>query len=346
MKVGGPGSPLIDPGRRLDQVYGVKAARQPGEAAGVDILDTGRLLKGRVVSVDGDGVLTVATDAGLFTAASATPLEVGREFWFQVVSTGTTPLLAEAGKANAVLNLLRVLLPGMLAMEEAVAGPAAGAGQELNQETDRLAQFLQANTVDATPDPVKLIKSISQLTLSQPSGGQAPGGQHQTLLPLGSDSDLPGLQKLARMLEAHAVINQQPAAAGGSNYLIFPVFFAEQGGRGEWMYSFEQEGDAGADPEAATASLSFYLAMSQLGDIHLSLTSRSNQLTGVFTLATPAAADHVRQHLPQLVKALQPMAGSVSITCRSAKFDCLKVLKDDLTAKAGIEHFALVDVKA
>lgn len=344
MKVGGSGPPLIDPGRRLDQAYGVKTARQTGEGVGLG-LDTERLVKGRVVSIDGDGLLTVATDAGSFTAASTTPLEIGREFWLQVVSAGSTPLLAEAGKANAVLNLLRVLLPGMVAMEEPAIG-LGGAGQDMKQEAARIPTFLEANAVDATPDPLKLIKSISQFNLDQPSGEHNPASLRLASLPGGSDIDLPGLQKLTRMLEAHAAVNQQPPSAGGSDYLIFPVFFAEQSGRGEWMYSFEQGNDGGSDPEAATASLSFYLAMSRLGDIHLSLTSRSNKLRGAFTLASPDAADHVRQHLPQLVKALEPMADSVIITCRSTPIDCLKILKDDLTAKAGIERFALVDVKA
>lgn len=340
MKVGGP--PGINPaGQRLDQAYGVKGTRLAVAAEmAPSLLDPGRLLKGRVVSVEGSGLLTVATEFGSFTATSATPLAVGREVWFQVTPAGATPLLAEAGKTNATINLLRVLLPEMVAL----SGPeVVGEGPEAS----RLSRLLAANAVDATPDPIKLIKSISQLNLGR--SGVASGSDPLPPIPLalGGDLDSPAAQKLARLLEAHALVNQQPAPGARGDYFIYPVFFAEQAGRGEWLFSFEQGGEDEADREGATATLSFYLTMTQLGDIHLSLTARPRGLTGTFTLATPEAADHLRQQLPQLVQALEPLSGAVVITCRSARLDCLTALKDELTAKAGLEErFALVDVKA
>lgn len=345
MKVGGPSVP--DPGRRLDQVYGVKSVR-PGATAEVAsglLLDPGRLLKGRVLTVEGTGLLTVATDLGTFTASSATPLAIGREFWFQVAPAGTTPLLAEAGKGNAVMNLLRVLLPGMVAGLEVLGGSGSGEGQGATPETAQLLRFLEENAVGATPDPVKLLKTISGLSLGRPSPEPPLDLLSPPPLPTGSDVELPVVQKLTRLLEAHAVVNQQPAAGGG-DYFIYPVFFAEQAGRGEWLFSFDQGREEEDAAGGTTATLSFYLAMSRLGDIHLSLTVRPQGVTGAFTMASPEAADHLRLHLPQLQEALEPLVGPVAITCRSARIDCLKALKEELTAMAGLERLSLVDVKA
>jgi hypothetical protein len=308
-------------------------------------------LKGRVVSIDKAGIITVATELGSFKASSASVLEVGREFWFQVVQSGTNPSLAEAGKTNAVLNLLRVLMPGgMLSGEGAttlvgVSDGPNGMMPEPTPEETRLIRFLADNAIDGKSDPGKLIKSLSQLHLGSPSRGKTPASNPaESVPPLLRGIDSPALQKLIRLLDSHASVNQQPAAVPGSDFILFPIFFAEQAGRGEWLFSYEQKGSE-ADYASVTA-ISFYLAMTQLGDIHLTITSRPNALSGVFTLTTDAAADHVRQHLPQLAEALNPLADSVVITCRTAQFDCLKALKDDLMAKIGQERFSLVDVKA
>ena len=345
MKIGGP--PAIDPSRRLDQVYGVKTARPATESA-AGLLDAGSLLKGRVVNIDAAGLLTVDTELGSFKASAASVLAVGQEFWFEVVQAGTNPLLAEAGKKNAVLNLLRILLPGLLAVDSPPPGtsaaPPPGDIPDPAQEAVPLSRFLADNAMDGTPDPAKLLKTISRLNLSPPTGTEAEVASRSAAQPLSlfHEVESPALHKLIRLLEAHTVVNQQPAA--GSDYLLFPVFFAEQAGRGEWLFSYEQEGGA-ADP-AATTNISFYLAMSRLGDTHLAITCRPNTLNGVLTLSSDGAADHVRRHLPQLVEALKPLADEVVITCRTAQLDCLKTLKDELTAKAGLEHFALIDLKA
>ena len=349
MKVSGP--PTIDPGQRLDHSPGVKSLRPAAvpETMMAGLLEPGRLLRGKVVSIEGAGLFTIATELGSFKAASASILAVGREFWFQVVQGGASPLLAEAGKTNAVLNLLRVLLPGMIAADGMELGSLPlpeGDGQEVSQDAaTRLLRFLAANAVDGRPDPGKLLKTISHLDLSRPLDGTRAGGQPQEALALLRDLDSPAALKLTRLLEAHGAVNQQPPPSGSqSDYYLFPVFFAEQAGRGEWLFSFEREG-GGAD--AAATAISFYLTMSQLGDIHLKIAAQANALTGVFTLTTDDAADHVRQHLPQLNEALRPLADKVVISCRTAKFDCLKTLKEELTDKVGLEErFALVDVKA
>jgi hypothetical protein len=348
MKVGGP--PVIDHSRLLEQVYRAKTAPSALETTS-RLLDPGTLLKGRVLGSDQAGILTIATERGSFTATSSKALAVGQEFWFQVVQTGSGPLLVEAGKANAVLDLLRVLLPEMLAEVGGgtkallgANGTQSGTAPELTAGDLRLLQLLTANALDGQADPGKLIKLISQLQLSQPLDEKTLASASKGAMPATDDLASPVLQKLARLLEGHATLNQQPPAATGSDYYLFPVFFAEQAGRGEWLFSYEQTGGQG--DAAFETTISFYLTMTQLGDIHLAITSGPKALSGVFTLTTKAAADHVRQLLPQLTAALSPLADNVVITCRTAQFDYLKTMKDDLTAKVGLLHFGLVDVKA
>lgn len=347
MKVGGP--PTLDRGQRLDQAYGAKSP--PGRATAEEaaaLLDPGRLLKGRVVAVEGNGWLTVATELGSFKASSFAALEVGREFWFQVVSAGANPVLAEAGKANAVVNLLRLLLPAMVAVDPAVASTADGSGPDAT--ANRWQQLLADLALDGTPDPIRLIKALAlvgQRRGQGSEGGLDPGRDSGPAAAANREPEPPASQRLGRLVEAHAEVNQQPAVGPGRDYLLFPVFFAGQAGRGEWLFSFDQGGGSDEASAASTVSLSFYLVMTRLGDLHLQLEASPQAIHGVFTLATAEAADHVRRHLPTLRQALQPMAATVALTCRSSRFDCLKAMKEELTARAGLkERFALLDVTA
>lgn len=330
MKIGD--SPIADPGR-IRHPYGTGTERQAREAV-AGLPEVGQLLKGRVVTVDAAGVLTVETEFGFLKATAAATLPVGRESWFQVVQGGGSPLLAEAGKTNAVLNLLRIVLPGLVG-----AGPSAG--PESTQE-QAVRAFLEGHAMDGRPDPVKLAKTMAQFCPSPPREGKA-------ALPLGAElggAESPILQKARHLVEAHAMVNQ-PGGSAGCDYVIFPVFFAEQAGKGEWLFSFDRQTPA-EEAGGEIATLSFYLAMSRLGDVHISLATRPQTLSGVITVASEEAASHVRQYLPPLVQALERLTeGTAAITCRCGPVDCLKALKEDLTAKLGqVDRYALIDIRA
>jgi len=350
MKIGSSG---IDPGRppQTTITYGPRTGHQTATETGaaLPMLAPARLLKGIVVSNDAPGVLTVVTELGSFTASSTTPLAIGKEFWFQFIpSSAGAPLLGVAEKAHSVINLLKVLLPGLtLDLEVLTTASSQNEPGFMAAAKDiSAAQLLLENAVDALPDPVKLLKTVA--LLNQKSSGRSLRTEGNDLPLTGNMNDCaaPAGQKLTKLLEAHAAVNQQPTTTGGGDYVIFPVFFAGQAGRGEWLFTFDQnEGDSMEEEQQVAATISFYLSMSRLGDTHLSLTLFRNRLTGTFTLTTPEAAAHVRQHLPQLIEALERVGGPSTITCRSAPFDCVKTLKEELTAKAGLQQFALLDVK-
>jgi len=342
MKVGG--TPTPDLARQWDPVYRAKASSSgPGQAGQGQ--DPGTLLKGRVVGVDSEGLFTITSGQGTFTASSAKTLAIGQEFWFQLVSGADKSVLVEAGKTQSVLNLLRVLLPEMLA-SRAEALPALLGGEarpELTPSEGRLLQWLTANVVDGKPDPAKLIKFLASLSSGTPLVGGEEAMPSDQSAPFVGESTSPALQKVLRSLELHAAVNQQPSPVAGGEYFLFPVFFAEQAGRGEWLFSYENHGD---QEGGAETSLSFYLTMTQLGDIHLAINSRAKTLSGLFTLTDQEATDHVRQQLPSLIEVLRPYADTVTIRCRTGQFSCLQTIKEELMAKAGLAYFGLVDCKA
>ena len=342
MKISGP--PPSAAGRLAwEQAYAGKAA---GASPGTAGLEPGLLLKGRVIAADGNGVLTVLTERGTFRAAATVALEVGREFWFEAAGGDQTPL-ALAGKANAAFDLLRLLLPELLSEGESASSTPPGLGGAKAP----LGLLGAEGAVGAVSNPLSLLRLVSQLGLLGPSGAETQGGASSRaesvnlVKGLLEDSD-PALSRLGRILEAHAQLNQQPPASGEGNYWLFPVFFADQAGRGEWMFSQEQSSGNDASP---VSSLSFYLAMSRLGELHLSLASRPGRMTGVFSLATPEAASHLRQHLPDLRRALEPLAGGqIDISCRCSPVGSFQALKEELSAKAcrRLASFSLVDVRA
>jgi len=151
-------------------------------------------------------------------------------------------------------------------------------------------------------------------------------------------------KRLARFVEAHHQVNSQPAAGRG-DYLLFPCFFADAAGGGEWMFSYEgDEKSAGAGEESCR--LSFFLTMSNLGDICLEVSKTPQGLYGAFTLTDREAADHVRRGLDGLRETLEPIFGQVSFTCRASSQSAVRRFKEELAAKSGRDEFVLVDVTA
>jgi hypothetical protein len=124
---------------------------------------------------------------------------------------------------------------------------------------------------------------------------------------------------------------------------LFPCFFANGAGSGEWLFSFEQKGAA---EKGRDYSVAFYLTMSRLGDVHLQLNFVNSVMNGVFTLESDAAVQHMQKYLYELQEALTPIFGTVMFTCQKASIKSIEKLKSDLQQKAGIEKFALIDVSA
>lgn len=316
----------------------------------------GTLLKGTVLRLESSGRYLVETQAGSFRAQSFVPLEIGRNFWFEVAEGGSKPLLVAANLKNSITDLLKVLLPGMgsfsglpdLAEAE---GPSASAARQL-------LQLVTESAVGSEPDPARLIKMLMLVRGAHGSGGSQKGQPAESGLAAGRDllagvqkeSD-PVMQKLAQLLESHQGLNRPLEPAGGAvhnDFYLFPCFFAGNSGFGEWLFSFDRQGGHGAADEenAPGQRLSFYLVMSELGDLHLDLSLREAAIQGTFSLASPEAASHFAAHLPLLEAALQQFCETVSLTCSHSQLSTLQKIKDDLSARAGMQDFVLLDVTA
>ena len=156
------------------------------------------------------------------------------------------------------------------------------------------------------------------------------------------------LQRLVSFFESHAHFNSQAAqAADQDNLFLFPCFFAGDTGIGEWLFSFNY--DDGQDDDmgkGAGYNISFYLQMTNLGDVHLKLHMGESALDGVVTLGSEAAAVHVNDNLHQLTSVLEKMYGQVYFSCRYLSKSCFQQFKDDIIAKSELESFTLVDLKA
>ena len=319
----------------------------------------GRLIKALIIGVGEGGKVTVETAAGSIEAKSLAPLEVGKEIWFEVVKGGQMPLLSPSTKLNSVDELLRMLLPGMRAFTEQQGQLGVQTQDSLTggkpAAADLFLNILNGSAVGESAEPEKIIKFISWLNSRDAQPPQSKSGveiaslNSSELVGLLEKLDKPGLQKLVRLLDAHSQLTSsqpQEGAAKTEQYLLFPSFFAGESGWGEWLFSFDSDQRGSEQESQINYNISFYLSMSQLGDVHLKLHQKEGALSGVFSFETKEAADHVRKNLPELVGHLEELFAPVNLNCVCSEKLILQQLKEDLSAKSGVNNFALLDVTA
>jgi len=325
-------------------------------------IQAGDVVKGEVVAVDTKGVVTIETVTGRVSAKSAiASLSVGDQILFEVIKASLLVDHARDGLAQGkgqVFDILRVLMPwlkpGNVVNLQEIFGTFQSGLQE-NQSEGQLLQFLTDNTVGDVSDPVKQLKMASLVSSLK-------DGRHsntKVLQSIEANFDVKNLEtevshselkKILHLLGEHAAFNDKDthvAPQGPTQQLsdlwLFPCFFANGTGAGEWLFSFEQ---TGVDEQEKDCSVAFYLTMSKLGDVHLQLSFRKSVVNGVFSLESEAAMQHVQQFLPQLQETLAPLFGTVVFSCRTASEKLIERLKSDLQKKAGMAQFALIDVSA
>lgn len=319
-------------------------------------LTPGQLLKARVVRVEGNGKVLLAIDEELVTARTPLELTEGSEHWLEVRQGGAEPWLVMAGRKGAAGDLLR-----LLAAEEAGRGKglelfltgSAGAQQEspaaasIRQD---VAALLADSAVTDAPDPARIIFS---LFLLQDVPGQKEGSGFLRrrledllrVLPEGTAGRKEG-EKLGRVLAAAAKMNSQPST-GGDRFLLFPCLLAGGAGWGEWLFTSEDSGGEAAGAEEAGYTLSFFLHLSRLGELHLQLAVRGEAVRGTFATANAKARRHLEGHLPELAGLFKRLGfEKVNLSCRPARGHLLHELRESLHRRAGSAPLALVDLQA
>jgi hypothetical protein len=139
-------------------------------------------------------------------------------------------------------------------------------------------------------------------------------------------------------------LNNQPARQDQQNFLIFPCFFSGASGWGEWLLSFDKEQEDGGD-SGSRYGLSFFLELSNLGELHLRIHIRHNALQGVFSVPDEDAVRHVSENLQELSKILKNIGfHPVNLSCQVAHAAHIQSLKAQLAELADRGSLALVDV--
>ncbi len=328
----------------------------------------GRLIKGTVLSSVTDGQILLSVAGKSFTAQSLVPLKVGQELWFEVLREGTPPLLTLAGKQGAVVDLLRLLssfdLTQVVSPDgRAVAGQLPEAFNSLNpkllSEIEHFFKLYSESGVGPEPDSTKILKNSLLLGLFDKLGqgaGENKTSKQQlldflTLLSQKSEAgtlsnveESKGLVRLLKLFEAFGQLNTQPVGQDQQNFLLFPCFFSGTNGWGEWLFSLNKE--EGGDTDSGQAyGLSFFLDLSNLGELHLQVHLRDNALQGVFSVLDEGVSGHVSENLEELARALENLGfHPVNLSCQLDQAANLQKLKEEIAKFAGKKSFSLVDV--
>lgn len=363
MKIGQstPSAPSRPGKQGADGLGGKKPATG---STGAD-LRPGQMLKGKVIGQGRDSALIVETESGVFSTKSLTLLDIGKEFWFEVLPDNRTgPQLVPASQQNSTLAVLRLLLSVMAGSGSqnpfaAALEPEQGAANAVNLgvQARNLLGTLADYGIGPESDPIKLLKFITSLNQGAKGDNAAPmsvagivaelSGQdygHRVAQEL--ESAIPVLSKV---FDSHAQLNSlSQTVPQNQGLFLFPCFFYGASGWGEWLFSFDKQEKSGNSKAPTGYGISFYLAMSRLGDLHLQLQTKGSSLQGAFSLASQEAAQHVRESLGQLLPVLERMYNPVTISCQYRPVKILQKLKEDLSNKVGLEKesFALVDLTA
>ncbi len=319
----------------------------------------GDILKARVLRVQADGTTILETNGRTLTAKSLVSLVPGEEIWLEVKEKGETPLLALAGKKGAAQDFVKaffltltsreVPLPRLLS--EFSFLPQASAVEE-NGILGKLFLHLLSGVVTEKSDPelVKLMafifgavrqaqdKSESNIsTLLKEVIENISHTKNQEYKPLQT-----ALEDAVKTVEMHQQLNTRAPSPNESMFYLFPCFFAGDESWGEWVFSM----DDGADMEKGF-SLDFFLDMSRLGPVSFHLQSHGSGLRGEFRISRGGARTHIENQLPELKNILGNLGyHPVSLVCKDSEHTTPQEIKNKVVSLAGLQKFALIDIKA
>ena len=323
-------------------------------------LKAGSIIKGTVLEIIADGKALLDVGGRTITAQTMVPLKPNTELFLEVKEGGATPWLTLAGQKGIAQEIIRLLFGEGINITKA-ADLLTGSGEtnaastlptDLLETLNNIRQEIGARSIGNQAETEKLTKLASLL---RPNGKQsAPASEtiakqlSETVKIFASrlGDDHPAvkqLESMTRLLEAHQQINV-PQSGNQPDYLLFPCFFAESNGWGEWMYQMTSEGK-GEEKQPACA-IDFFLQMSRLGDIHLKVLLQGENLRGDFYVGEESTRSHLAKALPQLGSILEGLGYRPSLTATHSTENLLNSFKKNLEEKAGLRPFSLVDITA
>ena len=332
-------------------------ANKPGNALA---LTTGSIVKGTVLEITGDGKALLNIGDRTITAKTMVPLQPNTELLLEVKEGGTTPWLVLAGKKGVAQEIVRLLFSeGANIAKAATLLTNGNAGTDTKplpasilEALNNLQHEIGSKAAGAQAEPNKLAQLLALLRPTGKTQNQASDLNQQlskTITQLASQLDknqspASELKTLSKLLDAHQQINaHQPT--NQPEYLLFPCFFAEGNGWGEWMLQMEDKGKG--EDKQTTCSIDFYLQLSRIGDVHLKVFMQGEGLRGDFFVGEEDVRSHLNDALPQLAEILEGHGYKpVSLTVHQSTENLLHSFKKGLEKKAQLRPFALVDVTA
>ncbi|OGR07911.1 MAG: hypothetical protein A2511_05105 [Deltaproteobacteria bacterium RIFOXYD12_FULL_50_9] len=329
----------------------------------------GQLLQARIAAVGADGKVLLDIGGRLVAARSDSVLELGREVWLEVRQAGVTPWFSPAGQKGAALDLLKLLMTDSRSLAATFQGISSLAADGTLMSVGDLAEIANffrlfgQNSLAEQAAPEKLVRTMLWLN-GLPSSGQPAGPavsfseEISSLLALlrsregnGGISSLlskPGLENLIRLAEALQSFNAGQSTTAQSFANLFPCFFAQGAGWGEWLIRVDPEQDGQAEKKRKSRRIRFdlFLHMSRLGDVHVRAALVDTSLTAEFLVADEMAQEYFAGLLPELRELLAGLNMSAVLTCQILSANLLHELKSALQEIIGHSSYSIIDITA
>ncbi len=344
------------------------ADKVPGQSQKIS-LSVGQLLKAEITGFTEDGKMLIDIQGQTVTAKSQLPLKLGSELWLEVKQTDPELWLVVSDKKGAVSEFLRQAFAdnssvgrAVQALQSFVGGAKADFSPEMYAEFEALLQSFGDISLGGDADPEKLIKLFSWLNAGQTSSRKPLfparlGEQLNDLLVAlkrpGVDTTLDktilsGIERLTGTIESMQAVNSHPAPINQLPFFLIPCLFAAGAGWGQCLLSADT--DAGGEEgrrQASPTTLSFFLKMSHLGDLHLQVTIKDKALRGDLIVAEGGVRSHLEGCLPELREIIEGLGyGPVHFGCRVSKDNLMGLLKEELEKKAQLRPVNILDVTA
>ena len=337
-------------------------------AAGDLGLMTGQLLKARIAAIAPDGKVLLDIGGRMVAARSTAVLEQGQEVWLEVRQTGITPWFSLAGQKGAAQELLKQLLSDPKTLTAAFQGisllaaegttiPAGGDLAAIEQFFKHFAQ----NALTETASPDKLVRTMLWLKGDAQAGA---GQQTEGLASLAADLKslaatllLPGdegrgltrngIDHLVRLVESLRAFNAEPLPGGQSFANIFPCYFMQGAGWGQWMISVDEEQGADQRKKSRRIRLDFFLHLSSLGDVLVRAALVCDTLAIEFLLADEDVRGHVAAMLPELTKCLAGIGITAGLSCNIISSNLPHEIRNALQERLGLKtSYSIIDITA
>lgn len=327
---------------------------------GLGRLVPSQLLKAQVLEITNDGKAVLEIQGQKLLAETENLLlKPGDFLWLEVKETKPVPVLMPAVQKGTISDLVRLLLINNpligKALEEVIGLTAQKNGDSpLSGPWAEIVTFLNETAIKDDAVLIKLLKTItiglrpgneiqtpSQGVLEQPKAGTLPFNA-QTGVSIRS-----GVLRFVELLQTMSSLNTHNASDPSSSFYIFPCWFGNGAGWGEWLFSMDEGEKDESSQKGKGYNLTFYLNMSRIGPMNLMVKVAGTALTGSFSSADREVLGYVEQNVAELREAMKKLGfASIHFSCRLDQDPLLPQLVEELKEQGKVDNLRFLDVTA